>query len=181
MFTKHLPLLLPLFSLFLNFTSTTSGQECPYPCYPPPTGPVNNPPVYITPPPPPQGSSYNNYPPSSSGGGGYKNFPPPSSGGVDGYNNYPPPSSGGGGGYKNFPPPSHGGYNNVPYTSPPKNGYVNGLVPPPPNPILPWWPYRVGNRGDQFSSSISIQESTTMTIISTIVPILSLFFTLPFH
>ncbi|MCD7468119.1 hypothetical protein HAX54_005930 [Datura stramonium] len=142
MFTKFLSvLLLFIFSLFLNFMArSTSGQECPYPCYPPPTGPGNNPPVAVTPPSPPQESYYNNY-----------------------------------------PPPSGGGYNNLPYYNPPPNGFVNGLVPPPPDPILPWWPYRYRNRPDQFSSSLSIQESTTAMMITIIVPLLSMFFTLLFH
>ncbi|WMV22871.1 hypothetical protein MTR67_016256 [Solanum verrucosum] len=150
MFTKHLPLLLLFLSLFLNFMASTFGQVCPYPCYPPPTGPVNNPPVAITPPYPPQGSNYNNYPPPTSGGGG----------------------GGGGGGYNNFP--------NYP---PPNNGYVNGLVPPPPDPILPWWPYHYRNRPDQFSSSNSIQESRNMIfiMITIIVPMFSLYFPLLFH
>ncbi|XP_009778696.1 uncharacterized protein [Nicotiana sylvestris] len=144
---SKLPKLLSLllfFPLVLNFTARTSGQECPYPCYPPPTGTGNNSPVALTPP-------YSQ---------GYNYFPPPSI-----YNNNP--AAGG----SNFP------Y----YNSPPN--FVNGVVPPPPDPILPWWPYRYKNRpnyGDQYSSSVSIQESRTLIMIS-IVPLLSLFVTLFLH
>lgn len=34
----------------LDYPTTTTPQECPYPCYPPPAGPGNNPPVATTPP-----------------------------------------------------------------------------------------------------------------------------------
>ncbi|XP_010319560.1 uncharacterized protein [Solanum lycopersicum] len=137
MFTKYLSLLLLFLLLFLDFIASTYGQVCPYPCYPPPTGHVNNLPAAITPPYPPQGSNYNNYPPPTSGGGG--------------------------------------GYSNLPNYPPPNNGYVNGLVPPPPDPILPWWPYRYRNPQNQYSSSNSIQESRNM-MITIMVPIFSFVF-----
>lgn len=37
-------------STILDFPATTTSQECPYPCYPPPIGPGNNPSVTTTPP-----------------------------------------------------------------------------------------------------------------------------------
>lgn len=37
-------------SLILNSPATTTSQECPYPCYPPPTGTGNVPPATPTPP-----------------------------------------------------------------------------------------------------------------------------------
>ncbi|KAG8366716.1 hypothetical protein BUALT_Bualt17G0108300 [Buddleja alternifolia] len=37
-------------STVLQYPATTTSQGCPYPCYPPPTGPGNNPPVTTTPP-----------------------------------------------------------------------------------------------------------------------------------
>ncbi|THG22053.1 hypothetical protein TEA_020825 [Camellia sinensis var. sinensis] len=74
-------------SIILNIPVATISQECPYPCYPPPTGTVNNP----TPPstietPPSQTASYPPppaffYPPPS----GYLPFSPPFIG------NAPPP------------------------------------------------------------------------------------------
>lgn len=39
-----------LLSTILDFLPTTTSQECPYPCYPPPTGPGNGPPATTTPP-----------------------------------------------------------------------------------------------------------------------------------
>ncbi|KAK4371158.1 hypothetical protein RND71_010633 [Anisodus tanguticus] len=147
MFIKLLTLLLIFFSLLLNFTSRTSGQECPYPCY------HSAPDIIIS----------NHIPPC---------MPTHPYQHPHLCHSHPLVSN-------NFPPPVGGGYNNFPYNSPP-NGYVNGVVPPPPDPILPWWPYRYKNRPDQFSSSVSIQESTTMMMI-TVFPLLSLFFTLLFH
>ncbi|KAK2996223.1 hypothetical protein RJ639_024734 [Escallonia herrerae] len=83
-------------SLIFSSPATTTAQECPYPCYPPPTGTGNSPPATIT-------------PPSQTG-----SYPPP-----PGF--YPPPT-----GYlPNNPSP--------PY-------FPNG-APPPPDPIVPWFPY----------------------------------------
>ncbi|KZV14603.1 wiskott-Aldrich syndrome protein family member 2-like [Dorcoceras hygrometricum] len=45
---KLLPLIFS--SAILHHLILTTSQECPYPCYPPPTGPGNNPIVGTTPP-----------------------------------------------------------------------------------------------------------------------------------
>ncbi|KAL8531831.1 hypothetical protein ACS0TY_008436 [Phlomoides rotata] len=37
-------------STILHFPATATSQECPYPCYPPPIGPGNDPPETTTPP-----------------------------------------------------------------------------------------------------------------------------------
>ncbi|KAL2518918.1 putative Hydroxyproline-rich glycoprotein family protein [Abeliophyllum distichum] len=122
-----LPLLLFL-STILDFPATTKSQECPYPCYPPPTGTGNNPPVATTPPSPPTSTTT---PPAS--------FSPPA---------FITPLAG----YFPFTPPS-------PYS-------FNGVVPPPPEPILPWFPYyfRRPPHQDQ-SSSTALQGSRNMIII----------------
>ncbi|KAI3466997.1 hypothetical protein Pfo_023660 [Paulownia fortunei] len=46
---KLLSTLIFLFTI-LVYPATTTSQECPYPCYPPPTGTGNSPPVTTTPP-----------------------------------------------------------------------------------------------------------------------------------
>ncbi|CAI9095965.1 OLC1v1032014C1 [Oldenlandia corymbosa var. corymbosa] len=46
------------FFTILHFPVSSSAQDCPYPCYPPPTGPGNtNQPVTTTPPAPPAGGA----------------------------------------------------------------------------------------------------------------------------
>ncbi|XP_019257903.1 PREDICTED: proline-rich receptor-like protein kinase PERK8 [Nicotiana attenuata] len=148
---KLLFTLLYFLLLILNFPARITAQECPYPCYPPPTGPAgNNPPPATTTPPSPQGYVPNN--PST-------NYNPPPAG----YNN--PPND-----YDNSPP-----------------DFVNGEVPPPPEPIVPWFPFYYRkpphSDNDQSSSSISIQESRiswkNMMIITTIFPLI--FMTLLFQ
>lgn len=148
--------LLLYFSLVLLLSSPAriTAQECPYPCYPAPTGPAgNNPPPAATTPPTSQGYVPNN--PST-------NYNPPPAG----YNNNNPPND-----YDNNSPPD----------------FVNGEVPPPPEPILPWFPFYYRkpphSDNDQSSSSLSIQQSRTswknMMIITTIFPLI--FMTLLFH
>lgn len=45
-----LPITLVFLSTILHFPATVTSQECPYPCYPPPIGPGNDPPETTTPP-----------------------------------------------------------------------------------------------------------------------------------
>ncbi|KAL5227579.1 hypothetical protein ABZP36_015844 [Zizania latifolia] len=66
------------------------------------------------------------------------NCPPPPS--TPSTYTYPPPSS-----YSNTPssywnyPPPQGGY--IPNYQPPAGGGYNYPAPPPPNPIVPWYPW----------------------------------------
>ncbi|XP_022993313.1 leucine-rich repeat extensin-like protein 5 [Cucurbita maxima] len=79
---------------------TRTEDTCPYPCYPPPTGPATATPT--TPSPPSQ----------------------------TGYGSYSPPAF--------YPPPAA----TYPYNTPPSNGNsFDGVTPPPPDPILPYFPY----------------------------------------
>ncbi|CAI9785440.1 unnamed protein product [Fraxinus pennsylvanica] len=140
MTSTRLPNLLSLLlflSAILDFPATTTSQECPYPCYPPPTGPGNNPPVATTPPSPPVVTTA---PPTS--------FSPPAF---------------------TTPPAGYFPYN------PPSPDSFNGVTPPPPEPILPWFPYvyRRPPHQDQSSSTALIQGSRTMIII---LPLLVLVF-----
>lgn len=92
--------------IFLNFPAAIRPDNaCPYPCYPPPTGPGYTPttPAATTPPPPPYQ---------------VESYPPPA-----GYNPTTPTG--------NFP------Y----YTPPPPFGSNFLGAPPPPDPILPYFPY----------------------------------------
>uniref|UniRef100_M4CAI4 60S ribosomal protein L29 n=1 Tax=Brassica campestris TaxID=3711 RepID=M4CAI4_BRACM len=112
-------LILLLLSLSLCVTSKdqtvscTMCSSCDNPCNPVPTS---------SPPPPPT-------PPSSSGGSG---------GGSYYYSPPPPPSISGGG---KCPPP-YGGYGDggQSYYYPPAS-YGNFPTPPPPNPIVPYFPF----------------------------------------
>ena len=92
--------------IFLNFPAAIRPDNaCPYPCYPPPTGPGNTPttPVATTAPPPPYQ---------------IESYPPPA-----GYNPTTPTG-------------------NLPYYTPPPPFDSNlGGAPPPPDPILPYFPY----------------------------------------
>ncbi|KAK7845359.1 extensin-like [Quercus suber] len=91
--------------IFLNFPAAIRPDNaCPYPCYPPPTGPGNTPttPAATTPPPPFQIESY----------------PPPAG------NNPTTPTG------------------NLPFdTPPPPFGSNSAGAPPPPDPILPYFPF----------------------------------------
>ncbi|RLM87246.1 hypothetical protein C2845_PM04G15220 [Panicum miliaceum] len=77
----------------------------------------------------------------------YPCLPPPSSGGA--INSYPPPqpSTGASGGFGgSYPPPPPGSYQLtppgvMPGFSPPYSGFPSGQAPPPPNPVLPWFPW----------------------------------------
>lgn len=105
-----------LLSTVLDFLPTTTSQECPYPCYPPPTGPGNVPPATTTPP-------LSTTPPAA--------LSPPAS--------FTPPA-----GYYPFTPPSPD---------------FSGVTPPPPEPIVSWFPYyyRKPPHQDQSSSSPAIR------------------------
>ncbi|XP_039122021.1 pectinesterase inhibitor 10-like [Dioscorea cayenensis subsp. rotundata] len=83
-------------------------------------------------------------PPPSSFSAGYP--PPPPSQGIPSFGYYPPPS----------------GY--VPYLSPP---FVNLQAPPPPNPILPWFPfyYRSPPSPNSSPSLLSHHASTFMILL----------------
>nr|GMD60117.1 leucine-rich repeat extensin-like protein 5 [Ipomoea batatas] len=70
-----------LFPLLL-FSVTTTAQDCPYPCFPPPSGPGNNPPATTTPPSPPSQTASN--PPATT-------LTPPAVGGYNNPYNNPPP------------------------------------------------------------------------------------------
>lgn len=101
----------------------TMCSACDNPCNVPSSPPPPSPP----PPSPPPPSSSSNCPPppsppSSSGGGSYYFSPPPPS-----QSNY----------YYSPPPPSQSGY----YYPPPYKSYPTGPAPPPPNPIVPYFPF----------------------------------------
>ncbi|KAG8382780.1 hypothetical protein BUALT_Bualt05G0112900 [Buddleja alternifolia] len=123
-----------LSTIFDYPTTTTSQQECPYPCYPPPTGPGNNPPVITTPP-------VSTTPPAS--------FSPPVFSTPPAIGNFP------------FNPPSP---------------YFSGVTPPPPEPILPWFPYYFRKPPHQDpSNSIASRGSSATAIIIIIFSFLFVF------
>ncbi|KAH0675112.1 hypothetical protein KY290_024140 [Solanum tuberosum] len=68
------------------------------------------------------------------------------------------------------PPPS--GYNNIPYLNSPPNDYGNGEAPPPPEPIVPWFPfyYRKPPHSDLDQSSSS--RTTWKKMISLLVVVI---------
>ena len=116
----------------------SSPYVCPYPCLPPPIGgstyPIPPPSPFVPRPSPP--SSTTNcppppYPPSGGPGYYYSPPPPPSTGYTPPSYGYNPPS----GGY--YYPPSGGYY--------PPSGEYYGNAPPPPNPIMPYFPYYFRN------------------------------------
>ncbi|XP_076932995.1 uncharacterized protein LOC143598736 [Bidens hawaiensis] len=120
-------------SLFLYITLNSSviivGQECPYPCYPPPIG-VGT------------GTS------TGTGGGGGGNNPPKTT----------------------FPPPSQTGYNPTPIFpyNPPNNPNYYGSGQPPPDPVVPWFPYyykKPPHSTDQTSSTCGRLQSTIMIFL----------------
>ena len=148
--TFHLFLFLSHFIFLTTHTTLTSGNSqivdctmctsCDNPCQPNPSPPPPTPspprPVTISACPPP---------PSSGGGGGsggpYYYYPPPSQSGSYG----PPPSSSGGDGGYVYPPPKSGG--NYPFT-------------PPPNPIVPYFPFYHYNPPPQ---SVVLSGSTSLS------------------
>lgn len=135
--TQNFPTLL-FYSVLVNFlVLTMQDQPCPYPCYPPPTGPGSGTPTTGNPSPPATTLT----PPSSSGSG---------SGSVS---SYPPPT-----GY--YSPPSE----NLPnYPAPPNGNNLYG--PPPPDPILPYFPYyyrKPPHQTDNQSSATSIGKSMAL-------------------
>ncbi|XAR63631.1 hypothetical protein NMG60_11023646 [Bertholletia excelsa] len=101
--------------IFLNFPAVPTSQECPYPCYPPPTGPGSG-----------TGSS------SQTG-----SYPPPAL--------YSPP-----GGYLPNSPPNY------------------GIVPPPPDAIVPWFPFYYRKPPNQLdkSSAFAVGGSTVVTAVT---------------
>ncbi|KAG5236818.1 hypothetical protein OIU78_004797 [Salix suchowensis] len=131
----NLSLILPaLFftSILVNLPSLTmsDGGECPYPCYPPPTG--TGTPTFTAPP-----------------------SPPSQSAGI-----YSPPL---------YPSPT----GDLPYYSPPAFGNnFNG--PPPPDPILPYFPfyYRKPPHQGDVSSASSLPRSTTLMMATALLLLL---------
>ncbi|KAK4430297.1 hypothetical protein Salat_1330400 [Sesamum alatum] len=132
--TSNLHMLLSTLLFLSTILETTPQQECPYPCYPPPTGPGNNPPLPTTPP--------------------VSTLPPPLS--------TSPPA-----GVFPFTPPSP---------------YFLGAAPPPPEPIVPWFPfyYRKPPHQDHESSSSAL-ELGSRSIFWTVFPLLLLLFCFPLN
>lgn len=134
---KLLPTLLFL-STILQFQGRLSAQECPYPCYPPPTGTGNNPPLTTT-------------PPAGGGGGGAA---------------YNPPAAGGGG--ANNPPAFYGPPVGVIPYYPPPGGFSGVTPPPPDPilPWFPFYPRKPPH--SELSSSTAMQASLKAMIIAVI-------------
>ncbi|CAI9275977.1 unnamed protein product [Lactuca saligna] len=122
-------LLLLLLHLTLNSPPSTVAQ-CPYPCYPPPTGT-----------------------------GGNTNTPP-----VPQTGNYPPPAT-------IYTPPS----SVYPYNPPTPTFY--GGAPPPPDPIVPWFPYYYKDppRNPNKSSSADLPRGSTAVIFMIHILVFRLF------
>ncbi|KAG2709545.1 hypothetical protein I3843_05G223900 [Carya illinoinensis] len=129
--------------IFLSFLGTIRPDDssCPYPCYPPPTGPgastPTTPAITLPPPPPSQFVSY----------------PPPA-----GYN------------------PTPAGY--LPYNYPPPYGTSYGNSPPPPDPILPYFPFyykKPLHRTDDSAATATLGRSVIMIATANLLLFLSIF------
>lgn len=145
---QNFPILF-FYSILVNFlVLTMQDQPCPYPCYPPPTGPGSGTPTTGNPSPPATTLT----PPSSSGSGSVSSYPPPT-----GY--YSPPS-------ENLPN----------YPAPPNGNNLYG--PPPPDPILPYFPYyyrKPPHQTDNQSSATSIGKSMALITAANVLVFVFLF------
>ncbi|KAL7589082.1 leucine-rich repeat extensin-like protein 3 [Lactuca sativa] len=125
---------IPITSYSRDQVSCNMCDECDNPCQPAPSPPPPSPPLPSPPPPIQSPSTDNNCPPPpsppSSGGNS-----PPATPSVPTFPYYPPPS-----------PTSGGGY-----------GYS---TPPPPNPILPYFPFYYYNPPPPRQNSVSDRLKT---------------------
>lgn len=94
-----------------------------------------------------------NPPPTGAGGIPATPTPPTQTG-----SSYPPPT------YYSFPPPQ-AGYN--PYNQPPTGGGL--YVPPPPDPILPYFPFYYKEPLHGSSAASTVRASTAVTVMITSV------------
>ncbi|KAL2510505.1 Uncharacterized protein Adt_16105 [Abeliophyllum distichum] len=137
--------------------SCTMCSSCDNPCQP----------IFSPPPPPspqPPSSGINCPPPPSPPNNGvyYYSPPPPAN------PSYYPPPSGSGGNPSYYPPRSGSGGN--PSYYPPTNAY-GYTTPPPPNPILPYFPFFYYNTppASPHSDSKSVQLKTQPSVASLII------------